>query len=678
MITYRLWDELEAITSGDIRLQGNTLWQATANMAASGEGELGFLPSFSPNWRKSTDTKYIEVRDVDHFLEVKINSSADDITFILPNPAKKDTRDVHISLDTAGNSLTVETHDGGTLINKNTTSMEFNTSADSIVYHPSSATNWQVRSEVADMPPLVFACGAATSQTFAGSRVDVLLDTDIMDKGGIAHLETGEVVFDKAGIFNINVSYGADITSNNRSTSRAFLQLDTGSGFGDVTTIVLFGYHRQTNDGEGTSSQTTPLEIAAGDRLKLQVIRNSGTGATETIPNACALNITSSKGLRGEKWEKGDQGFDGADGDITWEGIYASGTYQENQAVEFNGSSFVCTANGTVTNPGTPDTPNTGWDLLARKGADGSGATINVAQDSGLIPSTPHGTLNFTDGVITEDGGSGVANIKIVNVQPYLSGNSPIVLFDNTTSDLFITGEHFDNNITVDLGSAVTINSVVATTPTSLTVNYTTSSTLQSATAISVTRNNILSFGQSLTCTVTDVISGTGVPGTWTEDFNSSEWSTPRWTVTEGSSLTDLFRTGQSTASSGTGATAPYDGDFLYTERSSPNFGSGPTYDAWVDTTDFADLTQIRFQLHMFANTPANLGDLVIYSQNANNSWTERWRQTGNVQAAQADPFSLITLSTTTWDCKGVRIMFEGTTSYESDICLDDVEFTSI
>ena len=516
MITYRLWDELEAINSGDIRLHGNILWEATTNMSASIEGDLSNLPSFSPNWRRSTSTKYINIREINHFLEVKIDSSIDDITFILPNPAKKDTKDVHISLDTAGNTLTVETHDVGTLINKNATSMDFNTSADSIVYHPSSDTNWQVRSEVADMPPLVFACEASSSQTFAGSRTDVLLDTAILSKGGIAHLSSGEVVFDKAGIFSIDVSFGADVTSNNRSTSRAFLQLDTGSGFTDVPSIVLYVYNRQTSDGEGTSSKSIPLEVSAGDKLKLQVIRNSGSGTTETIPHSCAINITSSKGLRGEKGEKGEQGFDGADGDMTWEGVYASGTYQENQAVEFNGSSFVCTANGTTTDPGTPDTPNSGWDLLARKGADGSGATINVAQNSGLIPNTPHGTLNFTDGVITEDGGSGVANIKIVNIQPYLSGNSPAILFDNVTADLFISGQHFDNNVTVDLGGAVTVNSVVATSPTSLTVNYTTTSTLQSATPVSVTRNNITSFGQSFTCQVTDVVTGTGSAGTWT------------------------------------------------------------------------------------------------------------------------------------------------------------------
>ncbi len=70
--------------------------------------------------------------------------------------------------------------------------------------------------------------------------------------------------------------------------------------------------------------------------------------------------------------ENGTNGIDGIDGtSFTWKGAYAGGTaYVKNDNVSYNGSSYIAKSNTT----GNLPTNATYWDLLAEKGADGSGA----------------------------------------------------------------------------------------------------------------------------------------------------------------------------------------------------------------------------------------------------------------------------------------------------------------
>jgi hypothetical protein len=69
---------------------------------------------------------------------------------------------------------------------------------------------------------------------------------------------------------------------------------------------------------------------------------------------------------RGDKGETGDTGDIGID----WQGAWSAGTYEENQAVENNGSSWIATTTTTQEPSGTA----TDWDLIARKGEDGEGS----------------------------------------------------------------------------------------------------------------------------------------------------------------------------------------------------------------------------------------------------------------------------------------------------------------
>jgi len=682
MVEYRFYDPTETIVATDLRIwEDGLIYEATGNISPTELKSKSTIPVFNSNWIKNNTNNYLNiVRDSRRNWHIDVDLSLDEVTIYLPNPDYFSKGDITVSVVSEGNSLVIRTHDGSTYINSTREKVNYGVLGDNITFH-SNGIGWQIKSEVIEMSPLVYTVSQTTPTSFTGTLVDMNMNIELKNKGNIARLESGNIVFNVGGDYIVMLSVATDVTAgNNGSTCIANAQLNHElNGFIDVTRSRLYMTNRRAGDGYAQGSISFPIYVSENDELKLQIIRDTGSDSMETKIEGTSVTIFSPKGLRGETGEKGDIGNDGADGDITWENGWSARTYNANEAVEYQGSSFVCHSNGTSTSPGDPDAPNAGWDLLAKKGADGAGASLNVSENSSMIPNAPHGTLNFTGGVTVNDAGSGVADVNVHNgLQPYLINNDDIVLFYNTTSNCYLSGELFDNNMEVDLGPNVTINSIVATSNTSLTINYTTTSLLQSATPISLTRGGSDHFGQSLTCSVTDVIVGTGSAGTWTESFNAGEWSTPRWTVFEGPSLNNLFRTGVTTASSNTGATTAYDGDFLYTERSSPNNGTGVDFDAYAETTDFRDLTEVSFQLHKFSGNASHMGDLVIFSQNPNTTWTERYRHTGLEQSAQSDPFVLITLNATSWDCIGVRFFFENAGGWESDICLDDITITSV
>ncbi|WP_347839316.1 hypothetical protein [uncultured Draconibacterium sp.] len=108
-----------------------------------------------------------------------------------------------------------------------------------------------------------------------------------------------------------------------------------------------------------------------------------GTGSSEglsvnldeigTTGPAGADGADGAPGADGADGAPGADGADGADGlSINWQGTYSAATaYVVNDAVEYNGSSYICIAPTTDNDP----TNATYWNLMAQKGADGSGGT---------------------------------------------------------------------------------------------------------------------------------------------------------------------------------------------------------------------------------------------------------------------------------------------------------------
>ena len=100
----------------------------------------------------------------------------------------------------------------------------------------------------------------------------------------------------------------------------------------------------------------------------------SSASVTNTGSNTAAtLNITIPRGDTG------------ADGDLTWKGGWSSSTtYSTNEAVQYNGSSYIAIANNQNVTP-TSDTSK--WNLMAQAGAEGG--SIGSMEDTVISSSVP-------------------------------------------------------------------------------------------------------------------------------------------------------------------------------------------------------------------------------------------------------------------------------------------------
>jgi hypothetical protein len=112
---------------------------------------------------------------------------------------------------------------------------------------------------------------------------------------------------------------------------------------------------------------------------------------------------TGATGPQGPQGETGPQGPTGATGPqgLVWQDAWLVSTaYALNDAVENNGSSYICIQAHTSTSndePGAGVNEATYWDLFAQKGVDGNGAgtVTSVATGTGLTggPITSTGTV---------------------------------------------------------------------------------------------------------------------------------------------------------------------------------------------------------------------------------------------------------------------------------------------
>jgi hypothetical protein len=186
---------------------------------------------------------------------------------------------------------------------------------------------------------------------------------------------------------------------------------DNGSNWSNIANSTVWTYNRTTGAGVSTGAVDLPLDLTAGDLIRVQMACTTSTNV-ESDPTACNLTVFTVGSVSGPKGEKGDTGATGAPGDIIWTGPYdSSRTYQIHEAVEYLGTSYVSTAND---NTETPSDTASNWDIVAKKGSAGSGSNINVADEGSNIPNTPHDTLNFIgDSVEATDGGNGTANITV-------------------------------------------------------------------------------------------------------------------------------------------------------------------------------------------------------------------------------------------------------------------------
>jgi len=271
---------------------------------------------------------------------------------------------------------------------------------------------------------------------------------------------------------------------------------------------------------------------------------------------------------------------------------------------------------------------------------------------------------------------------KASTIQPYVSTTGNTLLLINTTNDITIRGDYFDENLEAYLGDEVTVNNITFISPQEIIINCTTNSNAQTQTNLIISRNGESHFGESPTIEVSTTLVGTGVSGTFITNFNSGGTGNTLWGADWDleifgaiNSLDGYFASSNAgTSSSDTGPNAALDGtNYAFVETSMPNNGVG-NY-GQVTTTNFHEISLIDFYYYMHGS---NTGALVMLSQNGDNSWTERWRQDGQFQADGASAWERATIYANTWNAKAIRFVFEAASGYMGDICIDNLAITSI
>lgn len=127
---------------------------------------------------------------------------------------------------------------------------------------------------------------------------DVPWDIETIKTDGISHSTStnpAEITFLKAGYYQVDFRVGIySYTGNTRSEAEAIVQVDTGSGFANVTGTYTNSYHRQSSQGRGACHINLLMYFNAGDKIKVQVETRSGSNL-RTLADASAVNIIEIK-----------------------------------------------------------------------------------------------------------------------------------------------------------------------------------------------------------------------------------------------------------------------------------------------------------------------------------------------------------------------------------------------
>jgi len=125
-----------------------------------------------------------------------------------------------------------------------------------------------------------------------GAYTDIPWDSTIIVDSDYTH-SGSEITFNRTAYYEVTYSVSIDINNGGRKTSRSRIVIDTGGGYNELVRTGGNGYHRSTASGQDSISKTIRQEFTAGDKIKVQFERLTGTGGLITI--AGDSNITINK-----------------------------------------------------------------------------------------------------------------------------------------------------------------------------------------------------------------------------------------------------------------------------------------------------------------------------------------------------------------------------------------------
>lgn len=231
---------------------------------------------------------------------------------------------------------------------------------------------------------------------------------DVTYNSGHFTVGTNQITFLEPGLYNISIEVSTDIQSGtDRTSSRAYVESDTGTGFSIIPGTMGFMYNRTFDNGSNSCSISFSRDVVANEVIRVRIERFTGVETLKTLPDGFRFNAIKLTA----QGPTGPQGATGPSGDINWVGEWNSiTTYSVNDTVQYLGSSYRANSVNSNDSP-----PSSNWDLVAEKGSTGSGTSIHVQEGPTIVSGGPFSTIRFNDDRFSvSNAGSSVAEVSMV------------------------------------------------------------------------------------------------------------------------------------------------------------------------------------------------------------------------------------------------------------------------
>ncbi len=140
------------------------------------------------------------------------------------------------------------------------------------------------------------------NQTFTTGTIVLNLDTERKNTGHFT-LTSDVLTVNTGGTYVITCRVTTDITSGAaRSTSKFWLERNTGTGFTEVTGSRGHMYNREANNGENTATVVIIKDISAGHQFRIMINRETGSDTMTTVAGGSSLtlfNLNNASGTAG-------------------------------------------------------------------------------------------------------------------------------------------------------------------------------------------------------------------------------------------------------------------------------------------------------------------------------------------------------------------------------------------
>ena len=307
-VAWGIWDETETYgptgTINDIRtvLYKGILYKLRTSVTTN--TTAGQTPDISADWTTlNTETitaASATINDNTDRIFADVTSNA--ITLTLPLAANvlngKQIFIKHIAGDVTANNITVNA-DTGDNIDGNSNFI-IDSEDYTLILEKTASNTWRRYSSNIDV-----------SSSTESDRIDIYNSADgsfttattinlntvrLNSAPSLFSVASGEVTINSNINLGIYFRASADTLSNSRTESRAWLEIDSGSGFAEVDGTSIWLYHRQISQGKNTGSGYIAYNASSGDKVRLRIERSSGSGNLEYVAEGCSLLIHNFKG----------------------------------------------------------------------------------------------------------------------------------------------------------------------------------------------------------------------------------------------------------------------------------------------------------------------------------------------------------------------------------------------